>query len=85
MHTLIVLAAGFSAFAACLLLGHAWGNWPGLREGARLFIPLWLCGAFVNMWVGTRHGYSWGEEFPIFLMIFAIPAAVAGLVWWKLS
>jgi hypothetical protein len=85
MHTVIVIGGGFALMAACLLLGHAWGGMPGLLTGARLFIPLWLVGAFVNMWVGTTHGYSWAEEFPIFLGIFAVPAVVAGLLWWKLA
>ena len=86
MHTLIVIGGGFSTLAACLLLGHAWSTGlTGLLMGARIFVPLWLLGAFVNMWVGTTHGYSWADEFPIFLVIFAVPAAVAALVWWKFS
>lgn len=86
MHTAIVLAAGFAAMLACALLGHAWGNgMQGALSGMRIFIPLWLLGAFANMWVGTLHGYSWGGEFPIFLFIFAVPVAVAVLAIWKLS
>ena len=86
MHTVIVIGGGFALMAASLLLGHAWGQGlPGLVMGAKLFIPLWFAGAFVNMWVGVSSaGYSWGEEFPIFLGIFALPAVVAGLLWWKL-
>lgn len=86
MHTVIVLGGGFAAMICCLLLGHAWSTgMPGLLTGAKVFIPLWLLGAFVNMYVGVQHGYSWGEEFPIFLAIFAIPAAVAALIWWRLG
>lgn len=85
MHTVIVLGGGFGLLLACALLGHAWGAMPGLLTGLKLFLPLWLVGAFVNMWVGTTHGYSWGEEFPIFLAIFAVPAVVAGLLWWRLG
>lgn len=86
MHTVIVIGGGLALMAACLLLGHAWGGMAGLVMGARLFIPVWLVAAFVNMWVGvSTAGYSWGEEFPIFLGIFAVPAVVAGLLWWKLS
>lgn len=86
MHTIIVLGAGLALLVACLLLGHAWGAMPGLVQGAKLFIPLWLVGAFVNMWVGvSTAGYSWADELPIFLAIFALPAIVAGLVWWRLS
>ncbi len=85
MHTVIVLGGGFGLLLACTLLGHAWGAMPGLLTGLKLFLPLWLIGAFVNMWVGTTHGYSWSEEFPIFLAIFAVPAVVAGLLWWRLG
>ena len=85
MHTVIVLGGGVALLLACVLLGHAWGSLPGLVIGAKVFIALWLVGAFVNMWVGTTHGYSWAEEFPIFLAIFALPAAIAGLLWWKVS
>jgi hypothetical protein len=37
------------------------------------------------MWVGVaKAGYSVAEELPIFLLIFALPAAVAVLVKWRL-
>jgi hypothetical protein len=36
------------------------------------------------MWIGvSRAGYSVAEEFPVFLVIFALPAALAAYVWWK--
>lgn len=86
MHTLIVIGGGMAALVACLLLGHAWGGGlSGAAAGARLFVPLWLVGAFANMWIGTTHGYSWGEEFPIFLGVFALPAAIAALLAWRLA
>jgi hypothetical protein len=86
MHTVIVMGGGFALMLACMLLGHAWGGLPGVVRGAGLFIALWLVGAFVNMWVGvSTAGYTWSEEFPIFLGIFAVPAVVAALVWWKLA
>ncbi|MCB1625843.1 MAG: hypothetical protein KDI32_14705 [Pseudomonadales bacterium] len=84
MHTVIVVGGGLALLLACVLLGHAWGSMPGVVVGAKAFIPIWLLGAFVNMWVGTTHGYSCGDEFPIFLAIFAAPAIAAGLIWWKL-
>jgi len=34
---------------------------------------------------GTDAGYSVAEELPIFLVIFALPAAAAAFVWWKFS
>jgi hypothetical protein len=87
VHTAIVVAGGFSLLLSCLLLGHAFGDGvPGAITGAKLFIPLWLIGAGVNMWLGVSHaGYSAADEFPIFLAIFGVPAAVAGVVSWALS
>jgi hypothetical protein len=38
------------------------------------------------MWVGvTRAGYTVAEEFPIFLVIFALPALAALLIRWKFT
>ena len=87
MQTVIVVGGGFALLLACVLLGHAFGGGrPGLVTGAKLFIPLWLIGAAINMWIGVRQaGYSAAEESPIFLGIFGVPTLVAGLIWWKLS
>ncbi|TLY58047.1 MAG: hypothetical protein E6K52_13590 [Gammaproteobacteria bacterium] len=87
MHTIIVVGAGLALLLACLLLGHAFGaGMPGLVTGAKLFIPLWLVLSGVNMWMGvSRAGYSVAEEFPIFLGIFAVPACIAALLWWKFA
>jgi len=85
-HTIKVIAGGFVLLALCLLVGRWLGGTVGLANGAKLFIPLWLVGAGINMWVGvTRAGYSVAEEAPIFLLVFAVPAAVALLVLWRLS
>ena len=57
-----------------------------LAGAAKLFIPLWLLVAGVNLWIGvTRAGYTVAEEAPIFLVVFAVPAAVALLLVWWLS
>ena len=53
--------------------------------GALVFLPLWLIGAGINLYVGVKQaGYTVAEEMPIFLLVFAIPAAVALFTWWKL-
>jgi hypothetical protein len=82
MHTLKVLAVGFVLLAAFVLLGRALGNGS---KAALYFLPVWLAGAAINLWIGVaKAGYSVRDEAPIFLLIFAIPSAVALLVWWKL-
>ena len=60
------------------------GTMQGSARGALAFIPLWLIVAAVNLWIGvSRGGYSVAEETPIFLLVFAVPAAAAALAWWK--
>jgi hypothetical protein len=62
------------------------GGARGMATAAAAFIPIWLAAALINMWFGVfRAGYTVAEEFPIFLAIFAIPAALAAFVWWRNS
>ena len=62
------------------------GGTPTMVTFAKVFVLVWLAVAALNMWMGVaRAGYSVAEEFPIFLVIFAIPAAVALVIWWKWS
>jgi hypothetical protein len=85
MHTAMVMAGGFALLGFCLLVGKfAGSSSTALAKAALAFLPLWLIGAGVNMWVGVaKAGYTVKEELPIFGVIFAVPAAVALLVWWK--
>jgi hypothetical protein len=85
MHTVIVLAVGFGVLGLCTLAGRILGGVPGAATAALVFLPLWFVGAGINMYVGVkRAGYSVAHEAPIFLVVFAVPAAVALLAWWKL-
>lgn len=85
MHTLIVIGIGLLVLGACLFTGHALGGTPAMARAALYFLPLWLIGAGINMYVGVKSGgYAVSEEAPVFLIVFALPALVALLVWWKL-
>jgi len=88
-HTIKVIAGGFLLLALCLLIGRWIGGAApatALANAAKIFIPLWLVAASVNMWVGvSKAGYTIAEEAPIFLIVFAIPAAIALVVLWRLS
>jgi hypothetical protein len=85
MHTIIVLAIGFALLGACTLAGYVFTGMPGIAKAALVFLPLWLVGAGINMYLGVaRAGYSVADEAPIFLLVFGIPAAVALVVWWNL-
>lgn len=88
MHTLLVILAGFALLALCLLVGRGLGG-PGAAPpipAIKAFLALWLIGAGINLYIGVaRAGYSVAEELPIFLVVYAVPAAVAGLLWWRLA
>jgi hypothetical protein len=86
MRSAVIIAIGFILLAICLLAPRVAGRPEWSVTGAKIFIALWLAAALVNMWIGvSRAGYSVAEELPIFLLIFGLPAACAGLAWWKLS
>ena len=78
MHTVKVVTCGLVLLALCLVFGRA--------AGAKLFLPLWLVAAAVNLWIGVAGaGYSVADEAPVFLLVFGIPAAVALVALWQMS
>lgn len=84
MHTILVIAAGFLLLGVCLFVALALGGaTPASRAiGAKVFLPLWLIGALLNLWVGVyRAGYSLRDEAPVFLLVFGLPAALAFWLW----
>ena len=85
MRSVIIVATGLVIGALFLFGGRILGRGPEtLALGAKLFIPLWFIAAAVNLWAGVaKGGYSFMEELPIFLVIFAVPAAAAGFLWWR--
>jgi hypothetical protein len=88
-HTLKVIVGGLLLLGLFVLTGrfvNAASPMAGMAAAARWFVPIWLIGAAINMWVGVaKAGYSVAEEAPIFLVVFAVPATVAILVAWSLS
>lgn len=84
MHTVIVIGSGLLLLGFMLLTG----NWAsiGVAKAALLFIPVWLALSLTNLWLGvSRAGYGVGEEIPIFLVVFGIPAALGLVAWWFFS
>ena len=85
MHTIIVLAIGFGLLGLCALAGYLLGGVSAIATAALIFLPLWLVGAGINMYMGVEQaGYSVAEEVPMFLLVFAVPAVAALIVWWML-
>jgi hypothetical protein len=87
MRTPLFLLAGFLLLAAFMLLGKLFSsNYSGATCAATLiFVALWLGISGANLWVGVaKAGYSLNEEFPIFLLIFAVPTIVAIFLKWRI-
>ena len=83
MRTAIIIAIGFALLAAFLAAPRLLGRPEAIATAAKVFLAVWLIAALVNGWLGTRAGYTWAQEAPISLLIFALPGAVAAYVWWK--
>ncbi len=83
----MAILGGFVAVGLFLLFGRLWGvGNEDLALAAKAFIPVWLAICLANLWIGiARAGYTVGEEFPILLVVFALPAIAAALAIWCLG
>jgi hypothetical protein len=88
MRTFLLIVAGLVTLGGSLFVARwfgADGRTPFVVVG-EFFIPIWFCLSALNLWIGVKQaGYSIGEELPIFLLIFIIPASIAALLWWRSS
>lgn len=76
-RTTVIIIAGLVLLLAFLVVGYLWKA-VGLRRATEDFVLVWFAVAVFNMAVGVLEaGYSFGEELPIFLLIFAVPAVPA--------
>lgn len=86
MHTLKLIAAGFALLGALHFLARRLKLGAGDPTGfaVKLFLPLWLVAALVNLWVGVnRASYTLLQEMPFFSLVFGLPAAFALLLFLK--
>jgi hypothetical protein len=85
MHMLMVIAGGMILLGVFLLFGRLWGDAPAsLGTAAKLFVPFWLAMSIANLWIGvSKAGYTVAEEFPILLVVFAVPATFAAMAIWQ--
>lgn len=82
----MIMVGGFVLWGACLGVARLLGGPLALSTWTAtvVFAVLWFLLAAANLWLGVlRAGYSFGEELPIFLLIFLLPVAVAVFVKWK--
>lgn len=87
MHVLLVIVGGFLLLGVFVLFGRLWSTDSSQLPTALLaFIGTWLLVSVANLWVGvSRAGYAVREELPILLLVFAVPALVAGVIFWRLG
>ncbi|KAF1722346.1 hypothetical protein [Pseudoxanthomonas wuyuanensis] len=75
MRTLVIILIGLAVVAAAMWLAK-----PAKRpQVAWVFAGVWLLASLLNLRTGLLHGHTLGEELPIHLLLFGIPA-LAG--WW---
>ncbi|MEM7252322.1 MAG: hypothetical protein AAF493_12965 [Pseudomonadota bacterium] len=84
MHTVFVIAGGLVLLG--ILVGVAAIRTSGARSAmaraARLFLPVWLICAGVNMSMGVvKAGYPVMQELPFFVVVFGVPALIAVLCY----
>jgi hypothetical protein len=87
MHMLLVIIGGAALLCVFALFGKLWGgDAAGAATAAKIFVPAWLAVSLTNMWVGvTKAGYTVVQELPILLVVFAVPAALAAMLAWRLA
>jgi hypothetical protein len=79
----VIIVGGLILLWVFVFLARHLGGPGSTRIAIALFIPLWLIIAAFNMWYGIyRAGYSFTEEWPIFAVIFCVPALTAAWLWW---
>ena len=87
MHMALVIGGGLVLLGLFVLFGWLWGaDAAAMALAAKAFVPVWLLVAVANLWVGVaRAGYGVREELPILLVVFLVPAVVAGFAAWRLA
>lgn len=82
-RTTVIIIVGLVLLVLFVVVGAA-VRAVGVRRAMEDFLLVWFALAAGNLAVGVfEAGYSFGEELPIFLLIFAVPAvpAIAVRVW----
>jgi hypothetical protein len=86
MRTFLLIAGGLATLGGSLSVARWFGagRQTPFADVGEFFIPIWFCLSALNLWIGVKQaGYSIGEELPIFLLVFTIPASIAALLWWR--
>ena len=87
MRTALILTVGFLFLAGTATFGKLFTEYyPAATTWAiYTFLAVWLLATGFNMWIGvSKAGYSIGDELPIMLLLFAVPAVAAIVLKWKI-
>ncbi|GAB3490975.1 hypothetical protein [Amycolatopsis cihanbeyliensis] len=80
-RTLVIIIVGL-ALAVVFLLAGLLVRPLGVKRAAEDFLLVWFALAAGNLAIGVfEAGYSFAEELPIFLLIFAVPGVPGFAVW----
>jgi hypothetical protein len=82
-RTTVIIIVGLALLVLFLVVG-ATVRAVGIRRAMEDFLLVWFALAAGNLAVGVfEAGYGFGEELPIFLLVFAVPAvpAIAVRLW----
>ncbi len=86
MRTALFLVAGLLLLASFAIVARLFSeHYPAAPTWAlAAFLILWLVVTGANMWIGVnKAGYSAGDELPVLLLLYGIPAIAAVLLRWK--
>lgn len=80
-RTVVIIIVGLVLLGLFLAVGYLVKS-VGVKRATEDFVLVWFPLAAGNMAIGIfEAGYSFAEELPIFLFIFAVPAVFAVGAW----
>ena len=87
MRTAIIILVGFVLLGLCVLIGRliGAGDTHSIVTAAKCSCRSGWPARCTTCDGIQSAGYSVAEELPVFLLIFALPAAAAVFLWWKFS
>ena len=88
MRTAMILIVGMLLLVAAVIFGRLFVQYypSAMTWAIGIFLTLWLVATGFNLWIGVnKAGYSFGEELPIMLLLFLVPALLAVIVRWKIT
>lgn len=86
MRSILIMVAGIALFGLTVLAVPLVGGEPdeAIDTAVKIFLPSWFLLSGVSAWYGVRRiGYPVSEEIQIAIVVFLIPAAIVGVIWWR--